>query len=102
MGDIEKNEGSFIMVNILSLKQQTMGVAAIFLGLLSEHKTSEIIISIALSTCIPVLLILLYRMFIRRDPKRQTDLYHTRTIQLFVVGISIPTVTILTTMLESC
>jgi hypothetical protein len=79
-----------------------MASASILLGFLSKHKPAEFVIATALLSCIPILLIVLYRIFNKRYPKELAERYNTRTMLLFVVGISIPFATILVAMFEGC
>ena len=79
-----------------------MAALLALLGFLTKQKTAEIIIATALSSCIPVLIIVLYRIFNKRYPKERADLYYTRTVVLFTVGISIPCATILLIMFKGC
>jgi hypothetical protein len=60
----------------------------------------NIITGTGLILCIIILIIVLYRVLNINYPKHDEQVYYTRTLQLFIVGISIPFMAILIITVE--
>jgi hypothetical protein len=61
----------------------------------------ESIVGLCLLVCVPLLMIVLYRILSMRLPSQGIELYYERTLSLFIIGVSIPFVTLVIIMLRN-
>jgi uncharacterized membrane protein YcjF (UPF0283 family) len=67
----------------------------------SKHLFREFVIAISLALCIALLVIVLYRILSMHYPKDRAEEYYKKTLTLFIVGITLPFVTIIYVMIEN-
>jgi hypothetical protein len=67
----------------------------------STHVFIESIIALCLLICVPVLLMVLYRILTMRLPEQNVESYYMRTLRLFIIGVSFPFFTLVLIMLRS-
>ena len=101
------------MNNLNSYRQPMVTVTGILLGFMlnfattwapkafSTHRFVEIIVAICLLGCIPLLLVVLYRVLSMRFPQDNVEAYYMRTLKLLIVGVSLPFVTLIIIMVRS-
>ena len=101
------------MNNINSFRQPMVTATGILLGFMlnfasswvprafSTHLFIESIIGICLLVCVPLLVIVLYRILSMRLPEKNIEAYYARTLRLFIIGVSLPFGTLVVIMLRS-
>jgi hypothetical protein len=67
----------------------------------STHVFIESIIALCLLVCVPLLLIVLYRILSMHIPEQHVEAYYKKTLKLFIIGVSIPFMTLVIIMLRS-
>ena len=67
----------------------------------STHVFIESIIGICLMTCVPLLVIVLHRVLTMRLPERNIETYYMTTLRLFIIGVSLPFLTLVIIMLKN-
>jgi hypothetical protein len=67
----------------------------------TRHRFREVVVAIAITTCIIILLIVLYRILNIHYPKEQADKYYKTTLVLFIIGVAIPFIAILITLIDN-
>ena len=101
------------MDNLNSYRQPMVTVTGILLGFVlnfaaswapkafSTHVFVEGIIAACLLVCIPLLLVVLYRVLNMRFPKENIESYYMLTLRLLILGVSLPFVTLIIIMIRS-
>ena len=101
------------MNNINSYRQPLVTVTGILLGFMLNFASGwvpkafstnifiEVIIAICLVACVPLLLIVLYRILTMRLPNDDIETYYMKTLRLFIIGVSMPFITLVIIMLRS-
>jgi hypothetical protein len=99
--------------NINSFRQPMVTSTGILLGFMLNFASSwvpkafstnmfiESIIALCLLVCVPILVIVLYRILRMHVPEQNIELYYSRTLRLFIIGVSMPFATLVVIMLRS-
>ena len=70
-------------------------------GAFRQSTTREIMVCIGLLLCIPLLVVVLFRILSMRYPKEHVERYYTKTLVMFIIGVSIPFAMVLIAMIEN-
>ncbi len=99
--------------NINSYRQPLVTVTGILLGFMLNFASGwvpkafstnifiETIIAFCLVGCVPLLLIVLYRILTMRLPDADPEQYYMSTLRLFIIGVSMPFVTLIIIMVRN-
>jgi hypothetical protein len=101
------------MENIQSYRQPMVTATGILLGFMldfatawipgafQQNTTREVLVAMGLLLCIPLLVIVLFRILNMRYPKDNAEDYYMKTLLMFILGVTIPFVMVLIVMIEN-
>lgn len=64
-------------------------------------RNKDLWIALSLGLCIPILIVVIYRILNINYPKGKSESYYKKTLILFIIALVIPFIAIMATMIES-
>ena len=90
------------MANLQHYRQPIVTATGIFLGFMLNYASAwikdaftknmfrDIVLGLSIIVSISLLLIVLFRILRMKSPTDKVDVYYTKTLRLFIIGVSVP------------